>query len=121
MFNSNCYIILIIWSTILKSNWVSVYLAENERKKELREFSSLQTFCTNNLYSHQNSIVWDFEEELRYKGTILWLQEKENYIEIFFEDLTVEDYEGNIKSKSEKTYIRVSVNKVRLDLIDDEE
>ena len=109
----------VIWSSILKLNWVSIYLARNERKRELRKFSAFDTFYSTNLLSPKRSIVWEFDEKIKYIGTILWLQEKGIYIEIIFEDLIVEDYNGNEISKCQNTYIRVPANKVRIDAVEE--
>ncbi len=109
----------VIWSSILKSDWVSLYLARNKKKRESSKFSDLKSFWINNLFNPKSSIVWDFKEKLKYIGTIILLEEQENYIEIIFEDLVVKDYNENVLSQSKNTFIRIPLDKVRIDTVDD--
>ena len=55
-----------IWSTLFKLQWVTFYLAQNNWHRRNVVFSALKSFQKANSRSPRRSIVWEFEEKVKY-------------------------------------------------------
>ena len=114
-------VLSITWSFIMNLELVAAYIANKNWRRKNNEFSALQKFHSANLLSPKRSIVWEFDEKVKYIGIINRLEEQENFLEIIIENLTVENFDGIEISNSHKSYIRVAKVKVRIDSFDEEE
>ena len=110
-----------IWSYMLNLEWVTIYIANNNWYRKNVKFSAIRNFHSANLLRPKRSIIWEFEERVKYIGIIIWLEEHDNFLEIIFHDLSVENFEGKEISKSRVCYIRVPVNKIRIDSYDEDD
>ena len=106
---------------MLNLEWVTIYIANNNWYRKNVKFSAIRNFHSANLLRPKRSIIWEFEERVKYIGIIIWLEEHDNFLEIIFHDLSVENFEGKEISKSRVTYIRVPVNKIRIDSFGEED